>query len=110
MSAAEFVHDGSAIDHTPGADLASGEIVVQGDLVGITKRAIKADTFGSIAVEGVLDVPKDPVGAIAFTVGQKVYVDGSNEPQTTATGNKLLGKAVLPAAADADSVRVRLSQ
>ncbi|WP_147871299.1 DUF2190 family protein [Stieleria maiorica] len=110
MSAAEFVHDGSAIDHTPVADLATGEIVVQGDLVGITRRAIKADTLGSIAVEGVFDVPKDPVAAVAFTAGQKVYVDGSNEPQTTATGNKLLGKAVLAAAAGDESVRVRLSQ
>lgn len=110
MSSAEFVYDGSAIDHTPDADLAMGEIVVQGDLVGITKRAIKADTPGAIAVEGVFDVPKTPASAVAFTVGQKVYVDGSNEPQTTATGNKLLGKAVLAAAADDDNVRVRLSQ
>ena len=58
MSAAEFVHDGAAIDHTPDADLASGEIVVQGELVGITKRDIKANMLGSIAVEGVFDVPE----------------------------------------------------
>lgn len=106
---AEFIQDGSAVDHTPSVDVAAGTIVIIGDLVGITKRDIKADTLGAIAVEGIFDVPKDPAQAVAFTAGQKVYVDSNGEPLTTATGNKYLGKAVTAAAAGDDLVRVRLS-
>ncbi len=64
---AQYVHDGKAIDFTPDVDVAVGSIVIQGDLVGITKRDIKANTLGSLAVEGVFDIPKDPALAAAFT-------------------------------------------
>jgi predicted RecA/RadA family phage recombinase len=63
---AQFVHDGKAVDFTPTADVAVGSIVIQGDLVGITKRDIKAGSLGSIAVEGVFDIPKDPDLAVEF--------------------------------------------
>ena len=45
---AQFVHDGKAVDFTPTVDVAVGSIVIQGDLVGITKRDIKAGSLGSI--------------------------------------------------------------
>jgi predicted RecA/RadA family phage recombinase len=106
---AQFIQDGSAVDLTPEIDIAVGSIVIVGDLVGITKRDLKAGVLGSIAVEGIFDVPKDPSQAVAFTAGQRVYVDTDGEPLTTATGNKYLGKAVQAAAADSDSVRIRLS-
>jgi predicted RecA/RadA family phage recombinase len=106
---AQFIQDGSAVDITPEIDIAVGSIVIVGDLVGITKRDLKAGVLGSIAVEGIFDVPKDPSQAVAFTAGQRVYVDTDGEPLTTATGNKYLGKAVQAAAADSDSVRIRLS-
>jgi len=34
MPQAVFVHEGQTIDYTPTADIAAGEVVVQGDLVG----------------------------------------------------------------------------
>ena len=37
----QFIHDGKAVDFTPSADVGAGSIVVQGDLVGITKRDIR---------------------------------------------------------------------
>lgn len=106
---AQFIHDGSALDYTPAEDVAAGTIVIIGDLVGITKRDIKANTLGAMAVEGVFDVPKDPVEAVAFTAGQKVYVDADGEPRSLATGNKYLGKVIDAAVATDTSVRVRLS-
>ena len=30
--------DGAAIDYTPGTDVAAGDVVVQGELVGVAKR------------------------------------------------------------------------
>ena len=109
MSVADFVQEGAAVDYTPTEDLVAGTVVVQGELVGFTKHDIKANALGSISVEGVFDVVKDPAGSIS--AGAKVYWDSINlQAVTTATGNKLIGKAVAEAAASTTSVRVRLSQ
>jgi predicted RecA/RadA family phage recombinase len=107
---AQYVHDGKAVDFTPTVDVAIGSIVIQGDLIGITKRDIKAGSLGSIAVEGVFDIPKDPVDAAAFEAGSKVYVDSDGNVVADDAGNKYLGKTVTDAAATDSLVRVRLSQ
>lgn len=117
MATATYVHDGEAIDHIPTSDLAAGQVVVQGSLVGITKRPITADTLGALAVMGVFDVPKtneqidpgtpvywdadgDPVGGVA----------GTGAATATATDNVLMGKSVKAATAGDAKVRLRLSQ
>lgn len=107
---AQFVHDGKAVDFTPIIDVPVGSIVIQGDLVGIAKRDIKAGTLGSIAVEGVFDIPKDPTLAVDFETGTKVFVDEDGVVVTDEIGNKYLGKVVADAAATDSFVRVRLSQ
>ena len=55
---AKFIQDGNAIDHTPGADVPVGTVVVQGDLVGVSQATIKAGQLGSLAVTGVFEFPK----------------------------------------------------
>ncbi len=106
MATATFVHDGNAIDYTPGSDVSAGDVVVQGELVGVAKRPIAANTLGALAVTGVFDFPKPPE---AISAGAKVYWEGSYAT-ITATGNTYIGKAV-KAAADVDgTVRVRLDQ
>jgi len=113
MSNVTYVQEGSAIDYTPGADLAAGDVVVLGDLVGVTKRSISANTQGALHVAGVFDFPKASGGGVTFAVGAKVYWDDANDLAVATDGagaNKQIGKAVA-AAADADaSVRVRMSQ
>jgi predicted RecA/RadA family phage recombinase len=112
MAQATFVHEGEAIDYTPGADVAPGDVVVQSDLVGIAKREIKANTLGALAVEGVFDVAKEAGGGVTFSTGDLAYWDDANDVAVTTDGggaNKLLGKAIADAA-DADaSVRVKLT-
>ncbi|MCP4892379.1 MAG: DUF2190 family protein [Actinomycetales bacterium] len=109
MSSADFVQAGAAVDYTPTEDLVAGSVVVQGELVGFTKHDIRANTLGSIAVEGVFDVVKD--SAVSISAGAKVYWDATNsQAVTTATGNKLIGKAVAAAGANTTTVCVRLSQ
>lgn len=109
MAQATFVHQGDCIDHTPAGDLATGEVVVQGDLVGIARTALAAGTLGSLAVAGVFDFAK--AGGVAFTVGQVLYWDdAANVVTTTSAGNKQLGKVVRAAASADVSVRLRLSQ
>lgn len=111
MAQATFVHDGNAIDYTPGAAVAAGGVVVQGELIGIAKTAIAANVLGALAVSGVFDLPKATGVGTAITAGALVYWDATNSvATTTASGNKLLGKTIA-AAADADAtVRVRLAQ
>lgn len=110
---ATFVQNGHSIDYTPGADVASGDVVVQGDLVGVAKTEIKANTLGALAVDGVFDFPKDTGSATAISAGAKVYWDAVNEVATTDADsgtNKLIGKTVAAAGDDDETVRVRMSQ
>jgi predicted RecA/RadA family phage recombinase len=113
MAQAQFIQEGDAIDYTPGGDLAAGDVVVLSDLVGVTKRDIKANQLGALAVTGVFDFAKTGGGGVTFAIGDKAYWDDATNVAVATDGagaNKLLGKAVL-AAADADTtVRVRLSQ
>ena len=106
-----FVSSGECIDYTPGSAVAAGDVVVQGDLVGIATRPIAAGTTGALAVSGIFDIVK--ASATVFTVGQKVYWDAANKVAVTTDGtgtNKLIGKAVAAAGSGLTTVRVRLSQ
>jgi predicted RecA/RadA family phage recombinase len=109
MAQAVFVHAGASIDYTPPTNVSAGDVVVQGDLVGVAKLDIKAGQLGALAVEGVFDFAKST--GVAYTVGQILYWDDTNNVvTTTATGNKPLGKVVRAAATTDTTVRVRLSQ
>ena len=109
MPQATFVQEGCSIDYTPGADIAAGDVVVQGDLVGVAKLEIKSGKLGSLAVDGVFDFAKNT--GVAYTVGTFLFWDDTaNVVTTTATGNKMIGKVVRAAATTDTTVRVRMSQ
>ncbi|MBX3399539.1 MAG: DUF2190 family protein [Gemmataceae bacterium] len=108
MAQAVFVHDGDAIDYTPVADVAAGDVVVQGDLIGVAKQPIAANTPGALAVGGVFDFAK--LAALVVAVGTLIYWDdAANVATNVSAGNKLLGKAVRASAAADTTVRVRMS-
>jgi predicted RecA/RadA family phage recombinase len=113
MALAVFSHDGNAVDYTPGSDVAAGDVVVQGDLVGVARTPLAANAPGSLAVTGVFDLPKATGASTAIAAGTKVYWDATEKKAKAddeSGANKLLGKTVA-AATDADAtVRVRLSQ
>jgi predicted RecA/RadA family phage recombinase len=73
MATAKFIHDGDSIDYTPATDVAAGDVVVQGDLVGIAKRDIPAGALGALAVTGVFDMPKLANAGVTIAAGAKVY-------------------------------------
>jgi len=110
---ATFVHDGNSIDYTPVAAVAAGDVVVQGELVGVAKVDIPANALGALAVTGVFDFPKATGVGTAITVGVNVYWDEANTVATTNDGtgaNKLLGKVVKAAGDNDATVRARMSQ
>lgn len=108
MAQATFVHDGECIDYTPVAAVAAGDVVVQGDLIGVAKQPIAANTPGALAVTGVFDFAK--LAGLVLAVGTLVYWDdAANVATNVAAGNKLIGKVVRAAAAADATVRVRLN-
>lgn len=113
MAQATFVHEGASIDYTPGTDVAAGDVVVQGELVGVAKTPIAANALGALAIAGVFDFAKAAGGGVTFAAGALAYWDDTNNLAVTTDGagaNKLIGKCV-KAAADADAtVRVRMDQ
>jgi predicted RecA/RadA family phage recombinase len=110
---AQFVQDDEAIDYTPSSAVAAGQVVVQGDLIGVAKRPIAANTLGALATEGIFDFPKATGAGSGIAVGTTVYwdvADNQAKADSETGANKLLGK-VTAAAADADAtVRVRMHQ
>jgi len=115
MSQVRFIHDGNSIDYTPapGSDVAAGDVVIQGDLVGVAKLDIAAGRLGALSVTGVFDFPKATTPGSAMPSGTKVYWDAANKLATTdadSGANKYIGKTIR-AASDTDAtVRVRLEQ
>lgn len=113
MTTATFRHEGAAIDYTPGAAVAAGDVIVQNDLIGIARLDIAASELGALAVEGVFDFPKATGVGTAIGAGEIVYWDVADlEAKTDSeTGaNKQLGKVVTAAGDNDTTVRVRLSQ
>ena len=113
MALVAFVCEGNAIDYTPSSAVAAGDVVVQGDLIGVARTSIAANTPGSLAISGVFDFPKATGASSGITAGAEVYWDEADQQAKTddeSGANKLLGK-VIQSAADADStVRTRLNQ
>ena len=109
MPQAVFAHEGGNIDFTPTVAVASGDVVVQGDLVGVACRPLAANEPGALAVTGVYDFAK--ATNVAYTVGTILFWDDTNNQATaTATGNKQLGKVTKAAATTDTTVRVRMTQ
>ena len=74
---ARFIQVGESIDHTPVADVAAGQVVVQGSMIGVTKVAIEAGRLGALAVKGVFDVVK---ANEEQTLGAALYWDEDGDP------------------------------
>ena len=113
MATAQFIHNGDSIDYTPGAAVAAGDVVVQGDLIAIAKLDIAAGQLGALATVGVFDVPKATGAGTNITAGAKLWWNATNSrvEKTDGSGvHKYLGKAVLAAASADTTVQVRLEQ
>lgn len=91
---ARYIQSGDAVDITPAQNLAAGEIVQLGPLVGITRIPVTAGTTGSIALTGIFEFMKNPDTAIK--AGANVYWDEEHS-RADSRGSILLGIAIAPA-------------
>jgi predicted RecA/RadA family phage recombinase len=107
------VSGGRAVDYTPsGADLTAGDVVVQGELVGVAIDDIEDGRLGALSVEGIYSFPKDG-GVEAIGAGALVYWDvaeGFAKTDDETGANKLIGKAVEAALIADTSVKIKLDQ
>lgn len=107
-----YVQKGDVINHTASGAIAAGDVVVIGSLVGVAPRPIASGAVGSVAIEGVFNVPKLATGTEgAVTAGQRVYWYATSGVVAVshATG-VAMGYAVAAAAAQTTSVDVKLDR
>ncbi len=105
MAEAVRVSEGFYIDYTPTSNVSAGQVVVQGQLIGVAVTDIAANEKGALAVTGIFDFAK--ASGVNITAGAVVYWDDTNNvATTTSTGNVLLGKAVHGAGSTDTTVRV----
>lgn len=106
--AKNFVQPGDTLTVPAPADVASGDGVLVGALFGVAAFSAKSGEDVEINTKGVWTLPK--TSAQAWTVGAKIYWDGSK--CTTADGsgsNALIGHAAKAAANPSATGSVRLS-
>ena len=106
---ARYVQRGESIDFTPTADVAAGDVVKVGNLVGVAKLDIRAGELGALALCGVYEIATN--GA-AIEAGAVVFVDPATGKvcAESASGAVKFGHAVAAAAATDTLVLVRLEQ
>ena len=75
-----FLHSSDdAIDYTPVAAEAGGDVVVQGGLVGVNPTDLAASEKGALSLEGIYDVPKTTA---AWVIGLPVFWDAAGTPDS----------------------------
>lgn len=114
--AKNYVQEGNVINWTnnTAAAVASGDVVVIGQIIGIALVAIAIDAAGSVALEGVYTVPK--VTGAVIAVGESLTWDVSagkfdDNAATPATGD-ITGAAAVAfesAGSGATTLKVRLT-
>lgn len=71
-----FFQDGDKVDYTPGVAVNAGDVIVQGDMVGLAGIDLAASRKGALSIEGGFLFPKS-AGAIG--AGLKLYWDPTNK-------------------------------
>ena len=106
---ARYVQRGDAIDYTPTADVAAGDVVVPSNkLVGVAKLDIKAGELGALALTGVYEMAKTT--DVGVGVGAEVGWGPAGRKAVSAgtSGTVKVGHAVSFANAADPTVLVRL--
>lgn len=106
---ARYVQRGDSIDFTPATDVAAGDIVKLGGLIGVAKLDIKAGELGALATVGVYELQ---TGGAVVNAGDVVSVDPNTGKVSAASASGVVkfGHAITAATAQDTTVRVRLCQ
>ena len=115
--ATNYIQEGNVIPFTASGAKISGQVVVVGSLVGVSMADVDNGSTGQMAVEGVFDVP---AATAAISVGAAVYWDADGDPvggtagtgaaTATASGNTLMGHAIVGKGSGSGTARVKLGR
>lgn len=103
---ASYVQKGDIIDYTAASNIAAGDVVVIGTLVGVATQAIASGAVGAVTIDGVVDVPV-ATGATA-AVGAEIKWYATSGVAHASTG-VAMGYLVAARAELDTSVKVKLS-
>ena len=103
---AKYVNCGKSVDIVPTKDIAAGEIVIRGNLIGIAHLDIPAGVLGSLSTEGIYNVEKS--SGVTFEVGSFVYWNKNSGTATATETDTKIGVAVAAAASGDTSVTVKI--
>jgi predicted RecA/RadA family phage recombinase len=99
-----------SIDYTPSSAVEAGDVIVQGELVGVARLPIPANTKGTLDVsDGEFEV----IGDAAIAIGKVVFWnDAANKVTENANSgaNKRFGKLATPCSGDGAVCRAVLGQ
>lgn len=104
---AQRVKDPGAIDYTPASNVAAGDIVVVGNLVGVAPVAIAAGTLGAVETCGTFRVATE--SATTFAIGDPVYFNATSKVATATGTDALIGFAVAVCGSGALTVDVYIT-
>jgi predicted RecA/RadA family phage recombinase len=78
---------GHVIDYTAGADIAYGDVVSLTTRIGVALEPIANTATGSVAIEGIWELPA--ITGTAFAVGDALYWDVSESKLTTTSTDNI---------------------
>ena len=93
------------INHTPGSDVSSGDIVAVGGIIGVATADIDSGDVGSLCIVGQFEI--DLASGKTFSAGDAVYFDASSDATDSGT---FFGYAIEDSDATADTVKAVLLQ
>lgn len=105
------ISEGDRIKHTPGSDLAAGDIVDLSSLIGIADAAIEAGKVGELTVAGLFELPRVSAVITAIPAGSSIYWSTANQyAQSSSSGAFFIGYSVEVSQKLDDRIKVLLCQ
>lgn len=89
-----YIQEGICLTYPATAAVKSGDLVIEGSIVGVVSHDAEPGQDSTIRIEGVFELPK--AAATALTFGQPVAWNGT---AVAGTGSPAIGVAAAPAAA-----------
>lgn len=87
-----FVQNGNSLDLVASAAYTSGELVIEGNLVGVAVTDIASGETGAVSVNGVYEFEKEASASLAQ--GDIAYYDATTKKLDATTSNPAVGFVV----------------
>ena len=104
----KYLQPGNVFDHVAAAPIASGDVVVFPDMIGVALTDIATGEEGSVGVSGVFEINTLSTDVVAQ--GAQLYWDATpGELTLVSTANTPAGKAAAAAGSGATTVLIALN-